>query len=42
MRKKKIRDESHINFRMQCATMTLTFIANDALKMRKVIEIQSS
>ena len=39
------RDESHIDFRTQCVIMTLVggrIIANDALKKRKVIEIQSS
>ena len=40
-----LRDESHIDFRTQCVIMTLAggrIIANDALKKRKVIEIQSS
>ena len=39
-----IKGESHIDFRTQCAIMTLAsggVIANDALKMRKFIEFQS-
>ena len=39
------RSELHIDFRTQCAIMTLAggkFIANDVLKMRKIIEFQSS
>ena len=38
------RSELHIDFRTQCIIMTLAggkFIANDVLKMRKVIEFQS-
>ena len=40
-----IRGVSHIDFRTQCTIMTLAgggIIANDVLKMRKVIEFQSS
>ena len=40
-----IRGVSHIDSRTQCAIMTLAgggIIANDVLKMRKVIEFQSS
>ena len=35
------RSESHIDFRTQCVTMALAvggIVANDVLKMRKVIE----
>ena len=40
-----IRGESHINYRMQCFILTLEVrgaIKNDVLKIRKVVEFQTS